>query len=734
MTKIGLLHRATRKRGLQKRLPEMLLLASSGLILLTGCGLSSGNKIAAGGGGSTPVGPSGPGGPATQGPKMQGHVKGGNPPVTGATITLYSASTQGYKAASNLLASTPTDGSGTFNFPLGSYTCAPADQLYVVATQGNPGLGNGGNNPNLSMMAALGSCSALPSFVNIDEVTTVASVYALASFMTDAAHVGTSSTNITGLQNAFATVKNLVDIPSGTALAVTPAYSAHNVPNYNSSQVPYARVNALANALAACVNSSGGHAGDNNACGQLFTATTVGSSVPTDTLQAALSIAQHQGNNVSAIAGLITANPFFQPSLTPTQVSAMTDWSIAVVYQGAGLATANVGGGTPTANTLAIDGSGNIWVPGVNNANGFVAVFNNQGAPLTISPSATATTVGGFSGAGIVKPHAIAFDMNNYAWIGGSTSGNLVVIDSNGNVKGNPADPALLVPAANGIAMDSNGNMWVSSNTGNCLQLEGGSILEFDPSAYTNELQEGGYVSDAAGDTCPYFIAMDGFQDLWTYDQGNYTGGDVTYNGMAQIVLANGSVVNAPPNYLQVSPPSMVAIDASGNGWFNLDSIPAGLQYFDSADQGPTGVQTLPNYLSPTSSPVAVDGANLVWTVVQRGYGADPNGLPRYPAGLVAYSPAAGAFVSPSSSTGNYLTDFTGYLGWDLPAPGSAYDLAANVRGIGIDASGNVWIAGQTEVAGSAGGGSIGSQLVEFVGIATPAATPLNPSIIGVEP
>jgi hypothetical protein len=210
------------------------------------------------------------------------------------------------------------------------------------------------------------------------------------------------------------------------------------------------------------------------------------SPAPTDTLQAALSIAQHQGNNASQIAGLITANPFFSPSLTADQSAALTDWALAVVYyRGGGLATAGVVGDLmPSAQTLAIDGSGNIWVPGgFNGSNGFLAVFNNQGAPLPISPSAAAATPGGYTG--VANPQAIAFDLDGNAWIGGGTTGSLTVMDVNGNVKANPSDPALLIPAPHGIAMDQFGNMWVASNVGNCGGgnggVNGGSILEFAP-------------------------------------------------------------------------------------------------------------------------------------------------------------------------------------------------------------------------------------------------------------
>ena len=56
--------------------------------------------------------------------------------------------------------------------------------------------------------------------MNIDEVTTVAAVYALAPFMatnsgTPGASIGASSTNSQGLTQAFATANNLVNIARG---------------------------------------------------------------------------------------------------------------------------------------------------------------------------------------------------------------------------------------------------------------------------------------------------------------------------------------------------------------------------------------------------------------------------------------------------------------------------------------------------------------------------------------
>ncbi len=154
---------------------------------------------------------------------LRGAVHGGQQPVSGASIQLYAAGATGYgSAAATLLTSAvASDASGNFTIT-GLYTCPSAStQVYLVASGGNPGLTPGTNNSALAMMAALGSCGNLntSTFVNIDEMTTVASVYALAQFMSSGggANLGASSTNAQGLANAFATVNNLVSVKSGTA-------------------------------------------------------------------------------------------------------------------------------------------------------------------------------------------------------------------------------------------------------------------------------------------------------------------------------------------------------------------------------------------------------------------------------------------------------------------------------------------------------------------------------------
>jgi len=163
------------------------------------------------------------------GASIQGNVHGGSQPVVGAHVHLMAASAAGYGAAATSLLTSGTAGTdsiggyvattstGSFTIT-GDYSCVAGTQVYVLATQGNPGLPPGSNNPNLALMSAIGQCPATGTFLAtvpliwINEVTTVASVYALSGFMTDLAHVGSSGTPLalTGIANASATAGNLV--------------------------------------------------------------------------------------------------------------------------------------------------------------------------------------------------------------------------------------------------------------------------------------------------------------------------------------------------------------------------------------------------------------------------------------------------------------------------------------------------------------------------------------------
>ena len=94
----------------------------------------------------------------------------------------------------------------------------------------------------------------------MNEVSTIATAYAIAGYATDATHVSSSGSTLaaTGIANAFASVTNLETLNTGVALATTP------VANGGNGTVPQSEINTLANILASCVNSSGAVTGPPN--------------------------------------------------------------------------------------------------------------------------------------------------------------------------------------------------------------------------------------------------------------------------------------------------------------------------------------------------------------------------------------------------------------------------------------------------------------------------------------
>src|SRR5262249_14813156 len=198
------------------------------LIFISGCG----------GGGS----PAGGGSTGATKRAIKGALHGGQSPICNSTVTLYAG------LDSPVCGTARTDSSG--NFSLTDICPAPgATQMYLVATGGGPKTNFcAASNDALGLSAALGRYDSLPRSVNIDEVTTVASVWALNQFLDSSGQFPEGGTNPTGLANAAMAVtsENLVDIATGKA------------PNSFGPGVisPTAKLYSLANILATCVNTN----------------------------------------------------------------------------------------------------------------------------------------------------------------------------------------------------------------------------------------------------------------------------------------------------------------------------------------------------------------------------------------------------------------------------------------------------------------------------------------------
>ncbi len=411
--------------------------AAAGSALLTGCGLGTAGSASS----STT---------AVAGSRLSGAMHGGQQPISGASIQLYAAGSTGYGSSypystgTSLLGGNvvTTDANGGFNIT-GDFTCPTANTpVYLVGTGGNPGLGGSANNPQIAEIAALGPCGQLTSstFINMNEVTTVASIWALSPFIAGIANIGATATNAQGLQNAFASVNKVVNIGQGSAPGATLPTGA---------SLPIAKINTLANILAACINSAGGTAGDGTACGTLFTNTTVNGVAPTDTFTAALNMAQNPNSHVAALINTTSAAAPFQPT-----IASATDLSLVISYSA---------GGFSTPRGIAVDPAGQVWVP--NAGTSTVTQLDINGAPLS-GPS-------GYSVGGLNLPSAIAIDTAGNAWVANSGNSTVSKIAAGGATGSTYSGGSMNAPSS--IAIDAYGNVFVANFGGTSMTKIGTS-------------------------------------------------------------------------------------------------------------------------------------------------------------------------------------------------------------------------------------------------------------------
>ncbi len=716
-----------------------ILLGASGLLILAGCGAQNGMNL----GGDTSS--------DSTGVALQGKMMGGQAPVTGATINLMAASISGYATTPTTLYSTTTDSNGNFSFPTGSWSCpaAPGDQVFLLGIAGNPGNSGGAPNPNLVQMAALGSCSGINSgtFVVMNEVTTVASAYALAQFIsytsgaidtppTSSVTAGTipyigiptngsscnSATkwlstgphtcNYVGLKNAMLTVQNLVNTSTGNVPSNFKVPSYTTITAGNDSYTPAARINALANILSSCVNSTGGVAGGAASnCNTLFTALTpTGAAPPTDTLQAILILAQNpqlSAANNAAFYGLAGANaPFNTP---PALTAQPNDWAIALGYTSGGLTNLTYGPGTPHSSSIvsgmAIDQQGNVWATssGDSTANaiftntGGIVGITNQGAP--ISPNTTTSAWGAYplnsnepyGDPAIDVAGNIYFGNYNAATYGGikqdgTSAQAAVTLDSN-IVAG--------IQSYGAIAVDHSDHVWIDGYGNN-----GVGVAE-----YTGASETWSNISDLANANAPAFGGLSlgsGGTDLYIstsgqdYELNASTGAYVT-------VFGNPSVGN-------------LAVDSSGNVW----GCGSGNVFEDVSSATTVFNQTGGCFGSNGFGPQAIDGLGNLWAPVLGT--AETNQQ-----GHLDEVATTGTNASKTVSPATY-----GYQGAGTPdnsgastGEGDEVVLEKGIIGVNsivgtaVDPSGNIWV-----LNGQASVNDATQQLVEFVGLGAPTVTP----------
>ncbi len=482
-------------------------------------------------------------------------------------MQLWQVGTAGYRNGATALGNSVTsDANGNFSLA-GQFTCPTTGNgnntlVYITATGGNAG---GGTNSQLLMMSALGTCGSLTSstFITINEVTTVASVYALAQFMSPAGVIGSPGYSTTGLINAFATVNNLVNIGTGAANTVTPA---------GNGVVPSAEIYTLANIIASCVNSTSVGTSPSANCSALFAATTptgtgsAGSTAPTTTLAAALNIAMYpwyNGGATSTLFPLGAPNPPFGNALT----TAPNDWTMALSFSGGG----------SSVRSVAVDSSGSVWTANyASGAGGLgsVSKLGTLGNPLSGSP---------FTG-NVVGPYAVAIDTGGNAWVVNYDANQLIGFSNSGNTLGQFQYPETNAP--NALAIDGNNNIWIANSGGNTV-------------SETNAGNPGGSVSlSGGGISNPYAVAIDSGHNGWITDRSASAVSE--FNQSDTAVSGTNGYTGSGLNF-----PIGIAMDSGGNAWI-VNSGASTLSKFNAAG-GSVGGFTIGG--SGIASAVAVDGS-----------------------------------------------------------------------------------------------------------------------------
>ena len=598
--------------------PRTLLIPWVSLCLAVGCGGSiSSSTGSTGGGGSgggctpstvTSQSPTCPARTAVTGISFTGKVLAGSQPVNGASVQLYAAGNSGNGSTPTALLSSAlvTGANGAFTVPAG-YSCPSAQTpLYLLSKGGQ--FGSGPTNSSLWLMTALGPCGSLSAggaFV-MNEATTTAAAWALASFMSSGGSIGASCTNTAGLDVAFATASDLVNPTTGTSPGA-------GIPS--TLTVATKKLNSLANALASCTGSSGG-----SSCTSLFTAAAAGGTTPSDTLDAALDIAHSPANNVAAIYTLAAGNATFTPALS----AAPPDWMLHNTISGGGMAS---------PASVSVAASGNVWVSSYFNT---ISEFQPNGA--TAFPS-------GISGSGINQSYGMALDPQGNVWIANEqtnpNSGNGDVTELNSS--GTALATALTTGGIDfpiGVAADTNGEVWVVDYGDSKVSLFSSSAAPLSPStgwggtslafpvALAVDADHNAWVANQAGLLPVTEISPDGSQvtsyncdcngasgiatdqngNVWIANYYGNSISEVTTCGTLELDAATGGGIDHPQG---------IAVDGAGTVWIanylsnSISEAKGGSAASTPLVSPSTGFGTDAGILQPYG--LAIDASGSVW-------------------------------------------------------------------------------------------------------------------------
>lgn len=586
---------------------------------------------------------------------LQGTVKAEGQPVSGAAVTLMAAG----RGSDTTLGTATTSATGTFSI---SYTGVPGTTQLLVSATGGTAAGHDVGSAR-QLVAALGSASALPASVVVNELTTVAAVYALHQFLSFGA-AGLSVTGpAPGLPNAMATAGNLADPASGKVSGVVA-----NPPNGNASST-LATFNTIATIVGTCTT------GTTAACTKLFAAVRPPRmSAPRTTVQAVFDLAQDPTGRLRgpfALQGATSgrhAAPF-----SPVLTAAPSAWVLMLAY---------TAGGFDGPGKIGIDAQGTLWSgnnftpPGTAAGTG-VSVLGPTGTPIDGSP----ITGGGILGVG----WGTTVDQQGRIWLGNFKGNSISLLSPTGQVL-SPAGGFTEGPISKpqGVAVDQQGNVWIA-NFGNA------SVTEYVGGNPTDaRLVTGGGLSK------PFGVAVAANGDVWVTD-----GAESPKPGAVTRISPQGTIIGSAITDPALRSPQGIAVDQHGDVW--VANLLSSTVLRISPDGTVLGSPLRGNGSIRGPWGIAVDGAGNVWVANFFGHS------------LVELCGGQTAACPPGVGTGGAISP-----------PKTGYESAAlqHLTDVAIDPSGNVWVANNFSTGSPLKDYIGGDGLVEVVGQAAPVATP----------